>query len=299
MLTGPIFSQEDEDEMMNLSEFRDRPRVEESQEHSRGTVILEGEDEEGDHGAIGEVFVTPSNVIPPDYNREEYAFSLDFSAPTHVYSLQFNPPEDDQKLHDDSDEDNDGGSLSILQRFWKKNQLFCLVAGVVFVCFCGIQQLVIVKNDLVALRVENQQLRLTIETLQQDLGAQSAAQDHLFYKMFERGFPVETNFGDCAAEAKNQLYHHLTDLKDSFWTTAERVRDIIEDELLGPAPHEPEQPTATNGDQNIIDKWLDKDALKDRFGKTIKQIGSAKVLLPVLFVSGASLAVDWLWNKED
>ena len=303
MLTGPIFSLEEEEEMMNLSGFRDRPSAQESQEHSRGTVILDGEDEEGEPGVIGEVFITPFNVIPQDFSREEYEFSFDFSAPTHVYSLQFNPPEEDQNLHDDVDESNNRGSTWNVQRYLKKNQLFCLVAVVVFVIICGIQQLLLVKNDLVALRIENEQLRFTIQTLQQEIDAniESTPQDHRFYKMFEHGFPAETTskLGECATEAKNQLYHHLADLKDTFWMTAEHVRDIIEDELLGTASQEPEEPTPAKDGGFVAEQGLDKDGLKDKIDKTLKQIGTAKILLPVLFVSGASLAVDWFWNNEE
>ncbi|GKY96935.1 hypothetical protein MPSEU_000652500 [Mayamaea pseudoterrestris] len=296
MLTGPIFSQEEEEEMMNLSEFRERqPRVNESQEYSRGTVILEGEDEVVDDVVGGnDRLSTPPNVIPNDCGREEYSFSLDFSAPTHVYSLQFTPPNDEQNLHEFDGEHEDRRIAGYL----KLNMLFCWVVIFVVAVLYGVQQLVLVKNDLAALRLENEQLRLTVETLQQE--HESNKDEDYFYKLFEAKFPAEaTNkLNECATEAKNQIYHHITDLKDSFWMTAEHVRDIIEEEIIGPATKETEI-TSEDG-AFYLEQWLDKKGLKQTLNKTVKQVQTAaKVVVPVLLVSGATMAVDWFWKRDD
>jgi hypothetical protein len=308
MLTGPIFSQEEEEEMMNLSEFRERPGVNESQEHSRGTVILEGDDEEEVEAQGEEVgtedFATPPNVIPQDYSREGYEFSFDFSAPTHVYSLQFNPPGSEQNSHDDDTVKDNRETSASFRGYLKKNMLFCWVVVIVFVVLCGVQQLVLVKNDLARLRFENEQLKLTVETLQQreeSTNNHSKSDEYLFYKMFEHGFPAEatSKLGECATEAKNQLYHHIADLKESFWMTAEHIRDVIEDEIIGKAPKEAEKATKGPNGKSALEKWNHKNGLKETVNKTFKQIGGAKVVLPVLLISGATMAVEWFWGNDD
>lgn len=304
MLTGPIFSQEEEEEMMNLSGFRDRERINESQEQSRGTIILEGEDGEDIAEAPkspGEMSLSHPHVVPQECSREEYEFSFDFTAPTHVYSLQFSPPEQQEDGCSQREEAIDA------QHFAKKNQVWCWVALAVFMSLCGIQQILLVKNDLAALRLENERLRTTVDILQQEKQRDSESQqEQTFQKVFDHGFSSDasTKLGECAIEAKNQLYHHLLDLKETFWMTAEHIRDVIEEELIGSLDKEEEEEEEEDAskereEESGIKQWFHKHGVAKRVEEAFQRIGGAKVLVPMIFVSGVSLAVDWFWRDDD
>jgi hypothetical protein len=338
MLTGPIFSQEEEEEMMDfdsgLRSYHASPRASFSQELSRGTVILEGEDDEEAHeaetqeerGRVGpnnnEVFATPPNVIPYEYTSEELQFSFDFSAPTNVDSLQF-------RQHD---EDSAHDRVTVIRGFIKKN---CWVAvGLIVALYMG-QQMIVVKNDLAALRIENEQLRSTVETLQQEkiiveeeLPQQSRTtildtvvltterireyiEDELLGPdlLDVHKFEIKERIVERACQAKDQVSRHMNELKHSFWETTERVGGLIEEgleDLL--APHKPLNNESDNIHfissyvETVVDQLIDKKQFfTAAVDKTMKQIGNSatKVFIPLLFVSGTSLLVDHFTRQEE
>jgi hypothetical protein len=299
MLTGPIFSQEDEDDMMNYDRdiYAASPRVDISQEYSRGTVILDGEDEDDVAASTaGETFLPLPDVSRSApalsahvFNSAEYAFSFDFSAPTNMDSLQFHRHEEDGDAHSGST-----NPILMARRYIKKNQMYAWLSLGFLMMLCGMQQLVSVKNDLAALRYENESLRATIESLQYEQSIYHANENEkASYNVLTSCLPVEAKakIGECA----NHIYHHVSGLKTTFWQTADHIREYLEEELIGS-----EQPETQGDDGNVsgIERWFDKTGLKKVVDNTMQHIGSSKILIPLLFVSGASLLVD-LFSSED
>lgn len=315
MLTGPIFSQEEEDEMMmDFDRAAMSPRA--SQTMSRGTVILDGEDDEEDVGILQQTAVEQRNegtavhttfphAIPHhEYNSEELQFSFDFSAPTDVDSIQFR--------HNDNDESSNKDRMSRVKGFVKKNCWMAL--GLAVAVYMG-QQVMTVKNDLAAMRMENEQLRFTVETLQQQATVQaetasSQPQQDTTTSMSIldsvvltteriREYIEEELLGpdvlegnhcklkkqiiERANRAKEQVSRQVSELKHSFWETTERVGELIEEgleELL--APHKQQKGNESDSIhfissyvENVVDQWVDKKRIMETVDKTVKHISGS------------------------